>query len=333
LVYELAADFGSAAEAMPAERNDGWSKKQLLLLEEAVRRDVHFIARHPTTLFQCLWNSCWWYDCPVAAFHYEPPEGDSPPEGLPWARPGAKLHQLLEAWRARRATATPGHHWLRSLRPPAVALGTGLKAILTGHEAGVTAIAFSPDGHWIASAGRQETVRLWDAVSGRQVWTADAHAERVAFSLDSLYVIGRDGEVVRRWDLAGRDAAGPGEPDADTGVCVNAPLDGGRIANLTVARSPDGRYFATAGYIAAGEILLVDKAVGRTGALPRAQRRGALDGLLGGRPDAGVRLVGRYGPAVAGCQQGALRGPGPARQDGDPGSLRGPIRRRGLARG
>ena len=63
MIFELAGDFGEALAAMPAEHP---KRRMLGLLEEAVRRDSHFIARHPTTLFQCLWNICWWYDCPEA---------------------------------------------------------------------------------------------------------------------------------------------------------------------------------------------------------------------------------------------------------------------------
>lgn len=42
----------------------------LKLVEEAVRRDVHVVARHPVALFACLWNSCWWHDSPAADSHY-----------------------------------------------------------------------------------------------------------------------------------------------------------------------------------------------------------------------------------------------------------------------
>jgi len=63
---------------------DSWEE-----VRDALRRDIHFIARHaqdyPQALFQCLWNTCWWYDCPEAALHYE----EGRPPGLPsslWER-------------------------------------------------------------------------------------------------------------------------------------------------------------------------------------------------------------------------------------------------------
>jgi hypothetical protein len=65
-----AGNFSGAVAALPSERPQ---RRILRLLEEALRRDIHFIARHaqdyPQGLFQCLWNSGWWYDCPEAAQH------------------------------------------------------------------------------------------------------------------------------------------------------------------------------------------------------------------------------------------------------------------------
>src|SRR4051794_41751870 len=104
MIFDVINDFADTLAALPREHP---RYPPLNLLDEAVRRDVHFIDRHPTALFQCLWNSCWWYDCPEAARHYDSPEGGWPPEGPPWERPGAKLHALLESWRGAKRHSAP----------------------------------------------------------------------------------------------------------------------------------------------------------------------------------------------------------------------------------
>ena len=48
-LFELVKDFADALAAMPADHP---RKRILRLLEQAIRRDIHFIDRHPTTLFQ-----------------------------------------------------------------------------------------------------------------------------------------------------------------------------------------------------------------------------------------------------------------------------------------
>ena len=64
MVFDLAEDFSEAVDALPKERP---KRRILKLLSEALRRDIHFIARHardyPQVVFQCFWNSCWWHDC------------------------------------------------------------------------------------------------------------------------------------------------------------------------------------------------------------------------------------------------------------------------------
>jgi hypothetical protein len=115
MVFDPGADFSAACAALP--------HRNLRLLGQALRGDLHFLARHPTTVFQCLWNRAWWYDCPDAAKHCDPPEGGWGPDGPPWNRPEPKLSTLLDHWRQEKESCQPGFAWVRSLRPPRLPLG------------------------------------------------------------------------------------------------------------------------------------------------------------------------------------------------------------------
>jgi WD40 repeat protein/tRNA A-37 threonylcarbamoyl transferase component Bud32 len=231
LVFDLAADFGRAAGLQ------GHASGPLLrLVEEALRTDLHFLARHPGALFQCLWNRCWWYDCPEAERHQDPPEGGWAAPGPPWRRPGPKLYGLLEEWRRGKEARSPGFVWLRSLRPPPAPLGAGLRAVYRGPAGPAKVMAFSRDGALIASAGDDRVVRVWEAATGAERACLRGHLGQVdslAFAPDGrrLATGSADG-TARIWDVA-------------TGAeRVRLRSPGGRGIQ-GVAFAPDGRLFAT----------------------------------------------------------------------------------------
>jgi WD40 repeat protein len=75
---------------------------------------------------------------------------------------------------------------------------------LTGHAADVCCVAFSDDGHWIASGSADKTVKLWDVASGCQIRTLTGHREAivgVAFRTDGKQIMtGSALGVVKLWD-------------------------------------------------------------------------------------------------------------------------------------
>jgi WD40 repeat protein len=75
---------------------------------------------------------------------------------------------------------------------------------LIGHTADVTCIAFSPDGHRIATASYDRTVKLWDTATGREVFTLRGHTAGVialAFSPGGHRIVsGGIDNSARVWD-------------------------------------------------------------------------------------------------------------------------------------
>jgi hypothetical protein len=230
MVFELAGEFTAVTEALP----QGNRRRLLELLEEGLRHDIHFIHRHyrdyPQGLFQSLWNSCWWYDCPEAQSHYE--DGREPGQVT-----GVGLHKLLEAWRVKKEQATPGFVWLRSQRPLAVHLGTPLRAVFRGHEGGVRSVTYSPDGRYIASGSLDDTVRTWDATSGEQILSLRMTLRgfmAVRYSSDGERIVAcADNGEAQVWDVrTGEQLPDLGQYPAVTKKECRAP-DGKTIARAS----------------------------------------------------------------------------------------------------
>ena len=224
-IFELAKDFSEAVRTLPAERE---GHRLLELIGQAIRRDIHFIARHvddyPQALFQCLWNSCWWCDSPELPRYLVEPEGGWSAANAPWLRDGPKLCEWMERWQRqfghtvspRSRVQTPktqkpkpktARPWLRSVRPLTRSIGGPESVRLIGHADCVKCVAVS-GGHIVTVSGEGKwantsIVCVWDAQTGQLLHThaLEGHTDAVisvALSGDRI-VSGAFDKTVRVW--------------------------------------------------------------------------------------------------------------------------------------
>jgi len=154
------------------------------------------------------------------------------------------------------------------------------EAVLRGHSAPATSVAYRPDGKQVATAGNDQTLRLWDPATGKQVDVLRAKAAPPNLDRNPRAAYNSDGSRIASYALGPDRGTGTSRLwDASTGKEI-AVLAKWQESNHPLAFSPDGKRVV----VGSGEyVYLYDAVTGRQ--LAVLGPHGKMVGLLAYSPD------------------------------------------------
>jgi hypothetical protein len=178
--------------------------------------------------------------------------------------PGGKIKSLVLSPTGRQIAVCCFDH--NEVYLYAVATGR-LEAVLRGHSAAATSVAYRPDGKQVATIGNDQTLRLWEPATGRELAlfraeVAPTNLDRnplVAYNSDGSRIVSSAGSGARIVDAVFGAASTSRLWDASAGKEI-AVLAKWQEGTRSVAFSPDGKRAA----VGAGEFVhLCDTVTGR----------------------------------------------------------------------
>nr|KAF6309169.1 notchless-like protein 1 [Pipistrellus kuhlii] len=108
-------------------------------------------------------------------------------------------------------------------------------ARMTGHQALINQVLFSPDSRLVASASFDKSIKLWDGRTGKYLASLRGHVAavyQIAWSADSrLLVSGSSDSTLKVWDVKAQKLATDLPGHADEVYAVDWSPDGQRVAS------------------------------------------------------------------------------------------------------
>lgn len=235
------------------------------LIHKALEIDFHLLQHEPQSIFHCLWNRCYWHDCPELEERYQVKVSST-----------EKMYKLAEKWRGEMPA---NKLWLRSLRPLPQRMDSAIITTLRGHNKAiqqihvhkhkaasaardhtvkiwdlkteiclftlrhrhqVNSIHWHPNGNYIASAAEDGCVKIWNAQTGEEIysWDHDTSVSSIKWNRDGSYLASgsRDG-VVRIWNFEAQEITMTLEGHKGGIFCVDWHPEGNLIASASKDRS------------------------------------------------------------------------------------------------
>ena len=135
--------------------------------------------------------------------------------------------------------------WLRPLTSTLPPPGQSLQRTLSGHEYSVNSVAVTPDGRFAISGSDDNTLKVWDLDTGKEMTTLKGHTGSVlsvAVTPDSRFAIsGSDDNTLKVWDLNTGEEIASFTGEGSLHACAVAPdgktvIAGGRSGQVHFLR-------------------------------------------------------------------------------------------------
>ena len=207
--FDLLSDFQFAIETIPVDR---LYLTILSKLYDAIKNDIIFIDEYkdsyPQAIFQCLWNSCWWYD--HQGLNQDLSKIRENIQGLSTVSHEKintpKLYKILENWRKEREAKYPGFVWIRNLIPDVQRLTQhSWLRNFKWHNGTVYDIAISDENKVLVSCSADSNICIWDINSDLPPKVLSGHSDIVV-----KVSVRKNGEIaisaskdntIRIWDI------------------------------------------------------------------------------------------------------------------------------------